>query len=85
MCWCGKVAAIVGASPGFTGTARAQSQLRQAFVFTNTYALLQPEVLVARPHEKFDADGRLTDQTTRDFLATFLTRFAELIGRFARG
>ena len=81
----GKVAAIVGASPGFTGTARAQSQLRQAFVFTNTYALLQPEVLVARTHEKFDAEGRLTDQATRDFLVTFLKRFAELIGRFARG
>ena len=39
-----------------TGTARGQSQLRQAFVFTNTYALLQPEVLVGRAHEKFDAE-----------------------------
>ena len=78
----GKVAAVMGASPGMTGTARSQSQLRQAFVFTNTYALLQPEVLVARAHEKFDADGRLVDQATRDFLATFLQRFAEFIGRF---
>jgi chromate reductase len=77
-----KVAAVMGASPGMTGTARSQSQLRQAFVFTNTYALLQPEVLVARAHEKFDADGRLVDQATRDFLATFLQRFAEFIGRF---
>lgn len=79
----GKVAAIMGASPGMTGTARAQSQLRQAFVFTNTYALAQPEVLVARAHEKFDADGRLVDQATRDFLATFLKRFADLAERFA--
>jgi len=70
----------MGASPGMTGTARSQSQLRQAFVFTNTYALLQPEVLVARAHEKFDADGQLTDQPTRDFLATFLQRFVEFIG-----
>jgi chromate reductase len=51
-------------------------------VFTNTYALLQPEVLVARAHEKFDADGRLTDQSTRDFLKTFLAEFADLISRF---
>src|ERR1051326_7032788 len=29
----GKPTAIMGASPGFTGTARSQSQLRQAFVF----------------------------------------------------
>jgi len=80
----GKVAAIMGASPGMTGTARSQSQLRQAFVFTNTYALLQPEVLVARAHEKFDADGRLVDQATRDFLGTFLQQFAEFIGRLTR-
>ena len=46
----GKPAAIMGASPGMTGTARSQSQLRQAFVFTNTYAMTQPEVLVARAH-----------------------------------
>jgi chromate reductase len=75
----GKVAAVMGASPGITGTARGQSQLRQAFVFTNTYALLQPEVLVGRAHEKFDADGRLVHQATRDFLATFLQHFTELI------
>jgi chromate reductase len=78
----GKVGAVMGASPGLTGTARGQSQLRQAFAFTNTYALLQPEVLVGHAHEKFDADGRLVHQATRDFLATFLQRFAELIARF---
>ena len=75
----GKVAALMGASPGLTGTARGQSQLRQAFVFTNTHALLQPEVLVGRAHEKFDAEGRLVHQATRDFIATFLERFADFI------
>ena len=78
----GKVAALLGASPGMTGTARSQSQLRQAFVFTDTYALLQPEVLIGRAHEKFDADGRLVHQATRDFLVTFLGRFADMIARF---
>jgi chromate reductase len=80
----GKVAAIMGASPGMAGTARSQAQLRQAFVFTNTYALLQPEVLVARAHEKFNANGELTDQPTREFLKTFLTRFVELLERLTR-
>ena len=79
----GKVAAVMGASPGMTGTARGQSQLRQAFVLTNTYALLQPEVLVGYAHEKFDADGRLVHQATRDFLATFLDRFTEMIALHA--
>lgn len=80
----GKVAALMGASPGMTGTARGQSRLRQAFVFTNTYALQQPEVLVARAHEKFDADGRLADQATREFRRTFIDRCVELISRFER-
>jgi len=75
----GKVAAIIGASQGTAGTARGQLQLRQAFVFTNTYALLQPEVLVGLAHEKFGADGRLMHQATRDALATFLQRFKDLI------
>jgi hypothetical protein len=46
-------------------------------------ALLQPEVLVGHAHEKFDADGRLVHEATRDFLATFLQRFTELIALHA--
>ena len=75
----GKVAAVMGASQGTTGTARGQLQLRQAFVFTNTYALLQPEVLVGLAQEKFGADGRLVHQATRDVLAAFLERFTDLM------
>jgi len=44
---------------------------------------LQPEVLVGHAHEKFDADGRLVHEATRDFLATFLQRFTELIALHA--
>lgn len=75
---------VVGASPGMTGTARGQSQLRQAFEFTNSYCMPQPQVLVARAHEKFDADGRLTDEATREHLAKFLTAFADWIEIFRR-
>src|SRR5262245_15963893 len=81
----GKVAAIMGASPGIIGTARGQLQLRESFVFTNTYALQQPEVLVGHAHEKFDADLRLVHEATRAFLATFLQRFTELIALHAMG
>ena len=73
----GKPAAILGASPGVVGTARAQSQLRQAFVFTQTPALLQPEILVYRAHEKFDAGGRLTDEKTREFVGKLLRALAD--------
>lgn len=68
----GKPTAILGASPGITGTARAQAQLRQTFGFTGTPALLQPEVLVYRAAEKFDAEGQLIDEKTREFVGKLL-------------
>jgi chromate reductase len=71
----GKLAGIIGASTGIVGSARAQLQLRQAFTFTNTVAMLQPEVLVSRAHEKFDGAGRLTDEATRTFLQQYLETF----------
>jgi chromate reductase len=77
-----KPVGIVGASPGMVGTARGQSQLRQAFEFTNSYCMPQPQVLVARAHEKFDADGRLIDEKTREHLARFLIAFADWIRIF---
>lgn len=77
----GKPVAILGASPGATGTARGQSQLRQAFEFTNSYCMPQPEILVYRAHEKIDAEGRLTDEKTREYLGKFLEAFAQWIRR----
>lgn len=77
----GKPAAILGASPGVTGTARAQTQLRQAFVFTNTPAVLQPEILVYRAREKFDEHGNLTDDRTREFVGRLLAELAALVRR----
>lgn len=70
-----KPVALIGASPGITGSARGQSQLRQAFEFTESYCMPQPEILVFRAHEKFDAAGRLTDERTRENLAKFLVAF----------
>jgi chromate reductase len=80
----GKPVGIMGASPGMTGTARGQSQLRQAFEFTNSYCMPQPEILVARAAGKFDADGRLMDEPTREYLAKYLVAFADWI-RIFRG
>ena len=68
----GKPVGIIGASPGQVGTARGQSQLRQAFEFTNSFCMPQPEILVFRATEKFDANGDLTDAKTAEFLGTYL-------------
>src|SRR5512136_247011 len=42
--WEGKPVAVMGASIGSIGTARAQYHLRQTFVFLNMYPVNQPEV-----------------------------------------
>jgi chromate reductase, NAD(P)H dehydrogenase (quinone) len=70
--WDGKPVAVMGASPGFTGTARAQHHLRQSFVFLNMYALNQPEVMIGHAQEKFDENGHLTDEKTRQVIRNLL-------------
>lgn len=64
--WDGKPAAIMGASVGMIGTARAQYHLRQMFVFLNMFALNRPEVMIPNAADKFDKDGNLTDAFTRE-------------------
>lgn len=78
----GKPVGIIGASPGQVGTARGQSQLRQAFEFTNSFCMPQPEILVYRAHEKFDAEGNLTDAKTAEFLGKYLEAFRDWVLRF---
>lgn len=75
----GKPVAILGASPGFTGTARAQEQLRQILAFSLSRVVLRPEVLVGGAGEKFDASGRLVDVPTRQFVGKLLSALAELV------
>jgi chromate reductase len=78
----GKPVGIIGASPGMTGSARGQSQLRLAFEFTNSFCMPQPELLVFRAHEKFDEEGRLSDEETGRYLERYLTAFAAWVRRF---
>lgn len=81
----GKPAAIMGATPGQTGTARAQLALRQSFIFTATLALLRPEVLVNRAGDKFDGEGNLTDESTREFVRRLLEALAAWTERLRSG
>jgi chromate reductase, NAD(P)H dehydrogenase (quinone) len=70
----GKPTALLGASPGRTGTARGQLALRQSFVFTQTPVLPGPEVLVSEAHKKFADDGTLSDKETGRFVRALLER-----------
>jgi chromate reductase len=78
-----KPVGVIGASPGITGSARGQSQLRQAFEFTNSYCMPQPEFLLFKAHEKIDEDGRLADEPSRAFLQKYLLAFAEWMRLFS--
>ncbi len=60
-----KAVAVMGASPGLGSTARAQAQLRDAFVFTGACVMPLPELLVGSAGEHFDTDGNLTDPALR--------------------
>jgi chromate reductase len=68
----GKPVAIMGASIGMLGTARAQYHLRQSLVFLNMYPLNQPEVMVPFAQEKIDQNGQVTDQKTREKIKELL-------------
>jgi chromate reductase len=67
---------IMGASPGTLGTARCQYHLRQVFIFLNGMLLNRPELMIGAAHTKFDAQGRLADEKTRDAIRDLLSSLA---------
>jgi chromate reductase len=77
-----KPAALMGCSPGLGGTIRAQHTLRQSFVFTDTHVMSQPEIKIPSAAPLFDANGKLTDEKTREYVRKFLEAFAVWIGHF---
>jgi chromate reductase len=79
--WEGKPAAIMGASVGAIGTARAQYHLRQIFVFLNIFPVNQPEVMIGDAAQRFDAEGNLTDERKKDQIRELLRSLVELTRR----
>jgi chromate reductase len=75
--WDGKPAAIMGASIGTFGTARAQYHLRQSMVFLNMFPLNQPEVMISKAQERFDRDGNITDERTGKLIRQLLERLVD--------
>ncbi len=73
----GKPIALISASPGGFGGARAQYHLRQVFIYLNGLILNRPEAMISAAHTKFDAQGELTDSATADQLRAVLTGLAE--------
>jgi chromate reductase, NAD(P)H dehydrogenase (quinone) len=76
-----KPVGLAGASPGFFGTVRSQNHLRQVLTFVNAYVMNKPGIMIGQANTKFDKEGNLTDEKTKEFLKKFiesLATFSEL-------
>jgi chromate reductase len=80
----GKPVALMSASNGMLGGARAQYHLRQTFVYLDMHPLNKPEVFVSRASDKIGANGVLTDEPTRQVIRALLealSRWTQQLGR----
>jgi chromate reductase len=76
--WLGKPAALMGASVGDLGTARAQYHLRQILVAQNMPVVNQPEVMIGNAAQQFDLNGRLIDASARQLIQKLMVALVAL-------
>jgi chromate reductase len=79
-----KPSALFSASGGPLGGARVQYDLRRILSQLWGHVLPRPEVFIGNAASKFDAQGRLSDETTRKFLTELLAGFRDWIVRMQR-
>lgn len=77
--WAGKATAIAGVSPYALGAVSAVFHLRQVLTFLNMPVMQQPEFYLTFAAGKFDAQGKLIDQTTREHIDKVWTAFVPFI------
>ena len=77
--WDGKPGAIISASVGNMSGFGANHHLRQILVGVNVPIMVQPEVYIGGAATLFDGDGQLINESTREFLSTFLDAFKKWV------
>ncbi len=77
--WNGKPAAIVSVSIGNISGFGANHHLRQSLTFVNVPAMAQPEAYIGGAATLFDSEGKLINNSTKEFLKTFLSAFEKWI------
>jgi chromate reductase len=75
----GKTAAVISTSTGAIGGFGANHHLRQSLVFLNMPTMAQPEAYVGNSGKLFDDEGKLINDSTRDFLAAYGKAFKAFI------
>ena len=73
--WDGKPGAVISASIGNISGFGANHHLRQILVGVNVPVMVQPEVYIGGAAALFDKQGKLINDSTKEFLNTFLTAF----------
>src|SRR5580704_4213194 len=81
--WSRKPAAIMGASLGAIGTARAQQHLRQIFAALNLFLLNTPEVVIADAAHRFDESGNLIHEPTKQLIQELLKSLVDWTRRLS--
>jgi chromate reductase len=82
--WSGKPAAIISASTGLRGGARAQLHLRQIMIDLNMHSINRPLLLVANAKDKFNENLQLTDEETLQTLREVLSSLVEWTRKLQR-
>ncbi|HEV7499423.1 MAG TPA: NAD(P)H-dependent oxidoreductase [Vicinamibacteria bacterium] len=82
--WSGMPAAVVSVSPGPLAAFGANHHLRQSLVYLDMPTLQQPEAYVGGAATLFDAEGALTNDRTREFLAKLMQAFAAWVEKNGR-
>ena len=82
--WNGKPGAVVSASPGAIAGFGANHHLRQSLVFLNIPAMAQPEAYLGGADKLFDTDGKLSNDSTRKFLQTFMQAYSGWVSANAK-
>jgi chromate reductase len=80
----GKPVLIQSATQGPLGGARMQYHLRQIMVFLDALVFNKPEVFVGLAQNKVDAELKLTDAGTRDFIGQQLAGFEKFVHRVGK-
>jgi chromate reductase, NAD(P)H dehydrogenase (quinone) len=76
-----KPSAIIGTSPGKIGTAIAQQHLRSILAFCNSPLMNSVEAYVQFERGLITDDGRVTNESTEQFLRQYIEEFAGFSAR----
>jgi len=76
-----KPVAMFSATVGIKGGVSGQYDLRKILAQLGCFAMVRPEVFIGLEASKFDAAGRLTDETTRKFMTDQMKAFGDWIAR----